>query len=338
MKKVKFSLGIDISCDFFTITILTLTLEMIAQAEFLNNAEGYQQFELWLKKNKVTKKNCRLVMESTGVYTEQLCLYLYNNCYNFSVECPIKVKKAFGIKVNMNDWIASKCIAEYGLRFFDKLIQWQPPSEILEQIKMLLSFREQLVKESTAYKNRTHAIKKKIVQSQSIIETTKQLIERTQVAIMEVEKEIKALLKSNQILGSIFLILMSIPGVGILLAAELMVLTNAFTKTVNSKEIAAYLGICPHSKQSGTSVHRKAKSTGLGPSRIRKLVFLAAVSQCYHNKDFKEYYQRKELTGKPGMLIINNLANKLLKIICGVIKSGKPFIKNYCSIHPALAA
>jgi transposase len=338
MKKVKFSVGIDISAEFFTITILSFTLQMVAQAEFFMNDEGYQQFHLWLKKNKVTRQNCYLIMESTGVYPEHLCLFLHNNGYSFSVACPLKVKRAFGIKINMNDWIASKHIAEYGIRFSDQLIQWQPPDKIFEQVKLLLSFREQLVRNNTAYKNRVHAIKRKIVQSESIIEDTKIQIEITQSTIKKVEKEIIALLKSEQNIGSLYLRIKSVPGVGMLLAAELLVLTNGFTKTVNHKEIAGYLGICPAKKQSGKNIHRKAKSTGRGPGRIRKLVYLAAGTLSSNNKSFREYSQRKQLAGKVPMLILNNIANKMIKIICGVAKSGKPFIKNYQSLPPALAA
>jgi transposase len=335
MKKVKFSLGIDVSSNFFTITILSSTLEFIAKAEYFMTE--FHKFSLWLKENKVTKKNCHIVMEATGVYTEQLCLYLHNHGFSFSVACPLKVKAAFGTKVNMDDWIASRCIAEYGIRFSDKLVQWQPPNEVLEQVKMLLSFREQLVKNKTAYKNRIHAIKKKIVQSKSIIETTKQLIERTEQAINEVEKEIKSLLKSNTNLGSMYLRLITVPGVQMLLAAELLVLTNGFTKTIKHKEIAGYLGICPAKKQSGKDIHRKAKSTGRGPKRLRKLVFLASGSLSHSNKIFNTYAQRKKLQGKEPMVILNNIANKVIKIVCGVIKSGKPFIKNYQSLSPALA-
>jgi len=337
MKKVKFSVGIDISSEFFTITILTPEFKKVNQAEFFSTEEGFEKFALWLKKNKVTKSNSHLVMESTGVYAEQLCLFLYKNGYHFSVACPLKVKKAFGIKANINDWLASQHIAEYGIRFSDEMVLWQPPSEILEQVKMLLAFREQLVRESTAYKNRIKALNKKIIQSESILDSTKELIERIQKTIKDVEKEIVVLLKSDMNLGSMYLRIKSIPGVGMLLTAELMVLTNAFTKTDNHKEIAGYLGICPAKKQSGKSIYRKAKSTGRGPSRLRKLVYLGSSSISYHNQVFKEYFKRKELAGKEPMLILNNIANKLIKIICGVVKSGKSFIKNYQPLSPALA-
>lgn len=338
MKKVKFSVGIDISSSFFTVTILSFNFDFISEGEFFSNNDGFDKFADFLKKYKATKSNSHLIMEATGVYTEELCLYLHNKGYQFSVASPLKVKKAFGNKVNIDDWIASKKIAEYGIRYSDELVLWQPPDNILEQVKILLSLREQMVRESTVFKNRTHALKKKVIQSQTVIDITVELINKLNASIKEVENEIRTLIKSETHLGSLFLRLISVPGVGLLLATELMVLTQGFTKTLDSKEIAAYLGICPHSKQSGTSINRKAKSTGIGPSRLRKLIYLAALSLRIHNPMFKEYFLRKQLAGKKPKLILNNIANKLLKIICGVIKSGKSYFKDYRPLPPALAA
>lgn len=43
--------------------------------------------------------------------------------------------------------------------------------------------------------------------------------------------------------------------------------------------------------------------------------------------------QRQKIAdeGKSGKLVLNNIANKVLKLICGVIRSGKPYIKTYTS-------
>ena len=55
-----------------------------------------------------------------------------------------------------------------------------------------------------------------------------------------------------------------------------------------------------------------------------------------HKKIFKEYFIRKTQGGKPKKLVLNNIQNKLLRIICGVLNSGKPYIDNYLSINPQL--
>lgn len=36
------------------------------------------------------------------------------------------------------------------------------------------------------------------------------------------------------------------------------------------------------------------------------------------------------------MVVFNNIANKLLRILCGMIKNKQPYIENYQSVHPRL--
>lgn len=337
MLKTKFSVGIDISCDDFTVSILlSKGFKVIASDVFSNDQVGFDLFIKWLRKNKITKKNAYLTMETTGVYTEKLSYFLYEKKYKFSVASAIKVTKAFGQRININDLVASQKIAEYAIRYSDELIEWQPPSEILEQVKMLLSFREQLVKEKSAHKSRIHALNKKVINNEKIITTITDMIKKLEIIIEELETEIKGEFMKSEGLRKQAVIIDSVPGVGLLLAANLMVLTNAFQKTCNPKEIASYLGICPNEKRSGKSVFKKGRSTGWGPGKIRKLLFLAASSVKEHRESFKKYFLQKHLQGKNKHLIINNIANKLIKIICGIVKSGKPYQVNYFSINPNL--
>ena len=101
-------------------------------------------------------------------------------------------------------------------------------------------------------------------------------------------------------------------------------------------EISSYLGMCPHENSSGTIIKRP-HSAGYGHSRIRKLIYLASCSVRTHNQDFKKYFERKVSEGKIQKVVLNNIANKLIKIICGVIKSGKDFIPGFKSLSPVLA-
>jgi len=53
-----------------------------------------------------------------------------------------------------------------------------------------------------------------------------------------------------------------------------------------------------------------------------------------HNKDYKLYYQRKELEGKPYFLIMNNIANKMLRAIYSIINSKIPYDQCYICNDP----
>ena len=53
-----------------------------------------------------------------------------------------------------------------------------------------------------------------------------------------------------------------------------------------------------------------------------------------HQKHFKQYYFRKKEQGKSGRLILNNIENRLLKIMCAVIRTNTPYITDYKSLNP----
>jgi transposase len=135
---------------------------------------------------------------------------------------------------------------------------------------------------------------------------------------------------------NIVALLISIPGVGLLLATHMLIALQSALQPDSPKSLAAFIGICPYENSSGTSVHHKPRSRRDGPSGLRKLLFLAALSVRTHNPQFKAYFLRKVQEGKPKQLVINNIANKLLKIMVAVLRTNTPFIPNYRSVNPRL--
>jgi hypothetical protein len=85
-----------------------------------------------------------------------------------------------------------------------------------------------------------------------------------------------------------------------------------------------------------TKTKKKRKADGRGPARMRKLLYLAAMRMMRNHPEYKKYYKRKELEGKGGRLILNNLENKILRLIVGVLKSDKPYMKKYQGLPPDL--
>ena len=129
-------------------------------------------------------------------------------------------------------------------------------------------------------------------------------------------------------------LLTSAPG-GELLAAHLLVLSEGFTKEVRYRSLAAYLGLCPNERRSGKS-RKRPRSRGYGPSMVRELLHLAARSVRTHDEGFRRYFHRKCGEGKAKRLVLNNIANKLLRILCGMMRDKQPYIERYQSVHPRL--
>ena len=71
---------------------------------------------------------------------------------------------------------------------------------------------------------------------------------------------------------------------------------------------------------------------------LRKLLHLAARSVCEHKPHYRQYYQRKQAEGKSKKLVLNNVSNKLLRMLCSMIKNKRPYIEGYQSIRPSLLA
>ena len=152
-------------------------------------------------------------------------------------------------------------------------------------------------------------------------------------AVERIDAELKAAIGEDIRIAQIANTIQQIKGVGLLLSAYILCITRGFTHHLDAKEIAAYVGIAPYEYESGTSVYRRPHSDGQGPAPLRKVLHLAAQSLAYHHADFRAYYQRKALEGKPRNLILNNISSKLLKIIVAVIKRGS-YIEKYQSINP----
>lgn len=337
MNRPTYYIGIDIASEHFTATLLTTPEKPLEVREkVINTSDGFCSLEQWLKTRHVTTRNSVVCLEATGVYGEALCYYLVARGYRVALEPPLKVKRAFDESGHKTDAVDSRQIAEYAYRFVDELHFWRPNEDLVEQIRVLLTSREQFTHQLTANQSTLQALKHKPVQTPVANQAFQQAIDRLKGAIKAIDQEIRRLIDQDPTYSQMIHLLTGIPGVGLLLAANLLVITQGFTQQVTAKQLAAYVGICPYQHTSGKSVYKKARSRHYGPSRMRKLLYLAALSLRTHNPHYRAYFQRKTVEGKAKRLVINNIANKLLKVICAMIRDQIPYITNYRSVNPAL--
>ena len=94
------------------------------------------------------------------------------------------------------------------------------------------------------------------------------------------------------------------------------------------KQFAAYIGINPGHKQSGTSLNQSALCK-IGDPYIRKMLYMPTLSATQCNPLIKTFYQRLISNGKPKMVAVCAAMRKLVFIIFGVLKSGVPFDPSY---------
>ena len=131
--------------------------------------------------------------------------------------------------------------------------------------------------------------------------------------------------------GDVLKNVQSVKGIGLKTATLLCVITEGFTKFDHYKQLIAFVGFSPRIFQSGTSVNGKAKICKLGKSQVRKSLYLCAWSAKHHNKACVEMYNRLKEKGKPERVIKVAIANKLIKQVFAIAKSGFPYNENYQS-------
>ena len=331
-----FTVGIDPASESFVAALITsLNNDVRAIKEFENTKPGFKAFQRWLEQQHAPADETLICVENTGVYSEALCYCLYERGFLLTLAVPYKVHKASedGPK---NDRRDSQKIAEYALRYLDRLTAWAPKEALVERVKAILTTREQLVRQKTATQNTLRAMRRKPVETPSVLQALKTIKSSLAEQIEALVQQLKRLISEQPPVAQMVELVGTAPGVGLLMSAHLLVLTNAFTEPLHYRALAAHLGISPREYTSGKSVWRPSKSRGYGPAMMRKLLYLASGSVVAHHERFNHYYQRKVAEGKSKLLVRNNVSNKLLRIVCSMIKHKQPYIDSYRSIDPRL--
>ena len=327
--------GIDIGSETFVASVIQSPTNIVALAQsFANETAGYEAFIRWLTQLGVTKETSVLCMEATGVYGEGLAYHLAAHEWWLAVAPPLQVKHAFAPVGHKNDAVDSRQIAEYAARYQDRLHRFVPKKQIIEQVKVLLQLREQYVRQKTAHLNSLHALQRKVVRTPLAERLLEQTISQMKTHIQTIESEIRQLFDDDSDFRQQLALLLTIPGVGLLLASHVIVMTAIIRDPHNPRVLAAYLGISPYEHTSGTSIWKRSSSRHFGPATVRKLLHLAARSRRTHHPASRRYFERKVAAGKPTKLVLNNMANRLLRVICAVLRSRQPFLPDYVSFPP----
>ena len=147
--------------------------------------------------------------------------------------------------------------------------------------------------------------------------------------ISEIEKQMMSIINTNENLKRLYVLSTSVPGVGPIVAINMIVKTGEF-KTINHpKKLACYAGVVPFEQSSGTSLKIKPRVSHMADKTLKTLLHLAATSAVQGNGELKEYYQRKVAEGKSKMLVINAIRNKIIHRVYACITRNRPYEKNY---------
>jgi len=118
--------------------------------------------------------------------------------------------------------------------------------------------------------------------------------------------------------------LTSIPGIGAVTTAAIIGELGDLTRFPNVASVIAYAGLDPKVSESGLTSKQRAISKR-GSKYLRTAIWQAAVRSLIHNPDLKAFYDKKRSEGKPKQVAIGAVANKLTRMMYGILRSGKPY-------------
>ena len=313
------TLGVDVAKNKFDVALLRNG--KYKSKAFENNRSGFEALALWLKKLDVIAFHACL--EATGTYGDALARFLFDAGHPVSVVNPARIK-AFGeseLQRTKNDKTDAKLIARFCQLM--KPASWEPDPPEVEHLRMLGRRRDALVA------MRTQEINRRGAADSSVSASIEKVISFLDEEIEEITRLINDHINNHPDLKKKRDLLKSIPGVGDVTVEAILSEANAFEKFDTVEKVVAYMGLSPKEKTSGTSVRGKSNLCKIGSARLRKVLYMPSLSAIRCNPVVQALYNRLRAKSKNGMIIACACMKKLVHLIYGIMKTGRPFDPAY---------
>lgn len=312
------ALGLDVSKLKFN-ACLVRQGGKLRHKVFTNNADGFSQLSDWLSKQGAGQVHA--CMEATGTYGEALAAYLHEQDHLVSIVNPaaIKAYAQSHLSRTKTDRVDAALIAGFcGER---KPPAWRPPAREMQELQALVRRLESLVEMHTAEENRlssgitVEAVRESV---EELIAHLSEQIKRTQALIREHIDNHPDLKRQRELLDSI-------PGIGETTAAALLAEVSDFSQYKSARQVAAFAGLVPRERQSGSSVRGRTRLSKIGNARLRKALYFPAITALRCSPFFQAWAKGLRERGKCKMSVIGAAMRKLIHLAYGVLKTGKPF-------------
>jgi transposase len=308
MKSYTSFIGIDIGKLTFFVTVYGQK----SVKEYENNPSGISQF---MKEFKKILPSSLCILETTGGYEMRLLLALCANRYAIHRANTRHVKnfiRSYGNKAK-TDRLDAQHLALYGFERASSLALFVPPSEQAMQLYQLVQRRIDLKQMLVAEKSR--------IKSPRISHVTKSIQLIIDVLSQELDtitNEIERIVTSDPLLKEKQKTLRTIPGIGPIIANELITLLPELGE-LNRREIAALVGLAPLANDSGQ--FKGYRRTSYGRQGIKPLLFLAAMAARNSHSPLRTYYESLIGRGKLKMVALTALMRKIIVIANARLKN-----------------
>jgi transposase len=312
MERVKRSTkigGIDVSK-------LTLDVGALASgelAQFANDVADFERLGEWLRSRGIG----RVGVEATGGYERRLVAWLQANGFEVVVHQPLEVKLFARLKRRRakNDRLDAMLIAAATAQVDTVKAAADPLLwELGEWMTAYEQASDQLARLRTCLEQVSLADLKATYEAQ---------IEAAKAWKQQVLEGVIRLIEAREDLAQRHRLLMSLPGVGPVVAASLVVRMPELG-ALSPGEAASLLGVAPFDRDSGR--FKGQRHIAGGRTRTRRMVYLAALSASRCDVGLRAFAERLRAAGKQPKVVLVAVMRKLIHAANLVIARGTPWL------------
>ena len=308
------TLGVDISARWFDVA------HQDELRRFTNNPAGIAACLEWLAH---LAGPVRVGLEATGSYHLPLATALYAAGHVVLVCNPLSIAR-YGQAVlarTKTDATDARRIA----RFCEAhdVPAWTPAPAVYQRLRALLTARETLVQERLRLSNRQHAAGYTANEA-FVAELQAPVLAAIEAQILRIDRELASLAAAETPLGAHLRILVTIPGLGLTTAGALLA-SLPLDRLETSRQVAAYVGLCPQERTSGSSIRGRGHIGPLGPASLRKALYMPAIVAIRYNPALRVFAERLRAKGKRPKVVITAVMRKLLLLAWTLLRTGQPF-------------
>jgi transposase len=276
-----------------------------------NDAAGIGRLAAWAGPGTL------VVMEASGGYERPAQRRLVEHGLKVAIVNAKRVRdfaRASG-RLAKTDRVDAEVIARYGA--FARPPATPAPDAAVRELAELLAFRQRLVGEITARQQQLGHLETPLLRRRAQADLAR--LRRDQA---EIETLLRRAIARTPGLARGFVLLTSMPGVGLILAATLLAELPELG-TLDRRQIASLVGVAPLATDSG--LKRGQRSIAAGRGTVRRVLYMAAVSASRGSSRFAHFYRRLVARGKPPKLALIATMRKMLGTLNAIARARQPW-------------
>lgn len=280
-----------------------------------NTAGGLSELIDWLKARQVG----RVGMEATGGYERAARLALEVAGFEVVIHQPIEVRRFAQLKRwrAKNDRLDARLIAA-ATAHVEAVRAAQDPrlAELAERMTAYEQITDQLVELKTFLEH---------VTLKDVLTAIKAQIRSLEGLKLRLANQILKQIKAHADLLARYRLLISLPGIGPIVAATLVVRMPELGR-MRRGQAAALIGVAPFDRDSGQWKGQRFISGGR--ARPRRMLYLAAIVAKRFDSGLRAFGENLKARGKPPKVVTVAVMRKLIEAANLVLGRGQPWVKN----------